>query len=140
VDAAFIDTDSVIAALLDDRDCAGQPLRSIPVPDVQSQMSIGATFEAGAAADVVREEIGSMARKGGLAPIIGQWGLTPSQSLVSMEAVMDARRRAARLGVITALFALLSGLASWQTIRVRGKEIVPGEPRMRCMRPTRNSG
>jgi two-component system, cell cycle sensor histidine kinase and response regulator CckA len=31
---------------------------------------------------------------------------------------MDARRRAARLGVITSLFALLAGLASWQAIRV----------------------
>ena len=118
VDAAFTDTYSAIAALLDDRDCAGQPLRWIPAADVQSQMGVGSTFEARGAADVLREEIGIMAREGGLAPIIGKWGFTPSQSLVSMEALVDARRRATRLVVLTALFALLAGLATWQTVRV----------------------
>ena len=68
--------------------------------------------------DAIREEIGSMAREGTLAPIIGKWGFTPAQNLISMEALVDARRRDARLVVATALFALLTILACWQTVRV----------------------
>ena len=117
-DAVFIDVFSAIAALLDQRDCDGKPLRWIPAPDVKTLLGIGATFEARAAADAIREEIGIMAREGSLAPIIGKWGFTPTQNLIAMEALVDARRRVERLVVLTALFAVLAGLACWQTIRV----------------------
>jgi PAS domain S-box-containing protein len=117
-DAAYMDVYTAIAALSAERDCPGQPLRWIPTPDVQTRLGVGSTFEARAAADAIREEIGSMAREGTLAPIIGKWGFTPAQNLISMEALVDARRRDARLGVATALFALLTILACWQTVRV----------------------
>ena len=120
-DAAFMDASSAIAALLEDRDCQGEGIRWISVPEVQSRLGIGSTFEARAAADAIRAEIGRMAAAGSLAPILGKWGFTPAQNLISMEALMDARRRAARLVALTILFALLAILASWQTFRVIGE-------------------
>jgi len=117
-DAGFMDIYTAIAALLEARDCGGEALRWIPAPNIQTQLGIGATFEARAAADAIRDEIGAMAREGSIAPVVGKWGFSPAQNLLSMEALMDARRRLARLVAVTALFGVLAGLACWQTIRV----------------------
>jgi PAS domain S-box-containing protein len=119
VDAGFMDAYTAIAALLTQPPCGGHPLRWIPVPDSQTKLGIGATFEASAAADDIRKEIGAMAREGRVAPILGKWGFTPAQNLVSLGALVDARRRVARLAVATTIFAFLFGLACWQTIVMR---------------------
>jgi PAS domain S-box-containing protein len=116
-DAAFMDVYTAIATLLDERNCDGAPLRWIAVPSAKTQLGIGATPAGRAAADELRDEIGNMARDGALAPIIGKWGFTPSLNLISMEALVDARRRVERLIALTILFALLTALACWQTIR-----------------------
>ena len=120
-DAAFLDASSAIAALLDDRDCHGERLRWISAPGVKSRLGIGSTFEARDAADAIRAEVTRMAAGGSLAAIIGKWGFTPAQNLISMEALMHARRRAARLVAVSILFAVLAILACWQTIRVSGE-------------------
>jgi PAS domain S-box-containing protein len=117
-DAAFMDVYTAISTLLAQPDCAGTALRWIPVPNAQTQLGVGATPEAGAAADAIRGEIGAIARDGTAAPIIEKWGFTPAQNLISLEALVDARRRAAQLAGLAALFALLLGLACWQTLRV----------------------
>jgi ABC-type amino acid transport substrate-binding protein len=82
-DAAFMDSYTAISALLEGGACAGRPLRWIAVPEVRSRLGVGATFENRAVADAIREEIGSMAAEGKLAPIIGRWGYLAGQHLES---------------------------------------------------------
>ena len=117
-DAAFMDAFTAISALLDQRACAGHPLRWIAVPGVRSRLGIGATFENRAAADAIREEIGAMAAEGKLAAIIGRYGYLAGQHLESMEAVLTARRRERRLIAAAGLFALLFVLTCWQAVRI----------------------
>jgi PAS domain S-box-containing protein len=116
--AGFMDVYTTISALLAQPDCQGHPLRWLPVPGAQTTMGVGSTFEASAGADAIREEIGVMAREGAVAPIVEKWGFTPAQSLVSLEELVDAKRRVARLAAATALFASLFALACWQAIIV----------------------
>jgi ABC-type amino acid transport substrate-binding protein len=84
VDAAFMDTHSAIAAFIGRSRLRRATLALDTRAGRAKPNGHRATFKASAAADIIREEIGIMARKGGLAPIIGKWGFTSSQSLVSM--------------------------------------------------------
>jgi PAS domain S-box-containing protein len=117
-DAAFMDAYTAISTLLDERVCVNQRLRWIATPEIRSRMGIGAAFEAEAAADALRDEIGVMAEEGKLAPILGQWGYMTGQNLASIAALLDARRHVARLTAAAAGFALLLLLSVWQTIRL----------------------
>ncbi len=117
-DAAFMDGYTAISALLDERTCAGHPIRWIAVTEVRPRLGIGATFENRAVADAIREEIGVMAAEGKLAAILGRWGYLSGQHLESMEALLTARRREVRLTTATGLFALLFVVTCWQTVRI----------------------
>jgi PAS domain S-box-containing protein len=68
-------------------------------------------------ADALRDEIGAMAAEGKLAPILGQWGYM-SQQLVSMEALLDAKRHAERLAATAVLFGFLFVAACLQSVRI----------------------
>ena len=119
VDAAFLEVYNAIAGLLENGVCASHPLRWIGIPhEERSSMGICSTFEASAAADALREEIGAMAREGGLAPIVGKWGYTPGQNLESMAALVDARRNVARSAAVAVLSALFLLLTCLQTVRI----------------------
>src|SRR5262245_3442392 len=56
-DAAFMDRLTAIAALLKQTGCGGHSLRWLPVPEVQSELGVGSTFETKAVADAIRHEI-----------------------------------------------------------------------------------
>jgi signal transduction histidine kinase len=117
-DAAFMDRYTAIAALLDMHSCGGSTLRWIAVPQVRSQLGIGATFESAGVAKILREEIGEMSRTGRVAAIFGRFGFMTGPGVESVEALLDARRREARLIAVSVVFALLSALAGWQTMRL----------------------
>ena len=117
-DSAFVDSYAAISVLIEKPACAGHSLRWIVVPQTRLRAGIASTFEAFAAADALRAEIGAMAREGQLAPIVAQWEFTPVQKLESMEELVDARRSATRLAAVAVLFALLLVLTCWQTVRI----------------------
>jgi signal transduction histidine kinase/CheY-like chemotaxis protein len=117
-DAAFMDRYTAIAALLSQTGCEGHALRWIPVPQIRSQLGVGSTFEAKDAADAIRAEIGDMAQEGKLAAVFGQWGFMSGEDVASVENLLDARRREARLVTIALVFALMFLLACWQTLRL----------------------
>ncbi len=117
-DAAFMDGYTAISALLNQSACANHQLRWIAAPEIRSRLGIGATFEARAAADAIREEIGAMAGEGKLAPVLAEWGFMTGQQLESMEALLDARRRETRLTAVAALFGFLLLLTGWQAFRI----------------------
>jgi PAS domain S-box-containing protein len=119
VDAAFVDAFTGISALLDrNRACGDQPLRWIAAPEIRSHFGIGARFETRGVADALRDEIGAIASEGKLAPILGQWGYMSAQQLESIEALLNAKRHERSLTAAAAVFALLFGLVSWQSVRV----------------------
>jgi signal transduction histidine kinase len=111
--AAFMDKYTAIAALLEQKGCAGHNLRWIGVPHIRSRLGVGSTFEARAAADAIREEIGAMSAEGKVAELFGRWGFMTGQDLESVETLLDARRRETRLLAVAALFALLFALSCW---------------------------
>ncbi len=117
-DAVFADKYTAITALLDLPDCGGHSLRWIGVPMVRSRLGVGSTFAARAAADQIREEIGTMAQEGQLAAIFGKWGFMSGQDVASIEALIGARRRETRLIATTVLFAILFIVTCWQSIRL----------------------
>jgi signal transduction histidine kinase len=107
-----------VSALLNLEGCGDSTLRWIAVPQIRSQLGVGATFEASAVADVIREEIGEMSRSGRLAAVFGQFGFMSGQDVESVEALVGARRRETRLAGVSALFAFLFALTCWQTVRL----------------------
>jgi signal transduction histidine kinase/CheY-like chemotaxis protein len=117
-DAAFMDRYTAVSALLNLEGCGDSTLRWIAVPQIRSQLGVGATFEASAVADVIREEIGEMSRSGRLAAVFGQFGFMSGQDVESVEALVGARRRETRLAGVSALFAFLFALTCWQTVRL----------------------
>ena len=116
--AALMDKYTAISTLLEMHGCGGAALRWIAVPQVRSQLGVGATFENRAAADAIREEIGALGQEGRLAAIFGQFGFMSGQDVESVEALVDARRRESRLLIATAMFAFLFALTCWQTVRL----------------------
>ena len=116
--AAMMDKYTAISALLEPHGCVGSSLRWIGVPQIRSRLGVGATFENRAAADAIREEIGALAVEGRLAAIFGQFGFMSGQNVDSVTALLDARRREARLIGTTVLFAFLFALTCWQTLRL----------------------
>ncbi|MGD0777894.1 MAG: PAS domain S-box protein [Candidatus Solibacter sp.] len=116
-DAALMNSFAGIATLLDKPGvCGEQVLRWIAAPEMRSRLGIGAAFEFRGTADALREEIGTIAAEGKLAPILGQSGYM-SQQLESMEALLEARRRGQRLAAAALLFAFLFVVACWQSVR-----------------------
>jgi two-component system cell cycle sensor histidine kinase/response regulator CckA len=113
-----MDRYTAVAALLRQPGCGGHTLRWIPVPQLRLQLGVGSTFEAKAAADAIRQEIGVLAGDGQLAEVFGQWGFMSGQDVESVESLLNARRREARLFAITLVFALMFMLAGWQTMRL----------------------
>ena len=117
-DAAFMDTYTAIVALLARHGCPDETLRWIPLPDVRSRLGVGSTFEARDAADALREEIGNLAAEGAVAKIFARWGFMSGGRLESVEALLNARRREARLVALSLLFAALFAVAFAQTVRL----------------------
>ncbi|MDE3167078.1 MAG: transporter substrate-binding domain-containing protein, partial [Acidobacteriota bacterium] len=116
--AAFTDRYTAVSGLLQDTGCPGHPRRWISAPQVRAQLGVGSTFAARAVADAIRKEIGTMDTEGRLADILREWGFLSAQDLASVEALLDARRREIRLGLLAGLFALLFAVACWQTVRL----------------------
>jgi signal transduction histidine kinase len=134
--AAFMDKYTAISALLEMHDCGGHTLRWVGVSQVRSRLGVGSIFEAQAAAEALREEIGAMAREGRMAAIFGQWGFMSGGDLESVEALLDARRRETLLIIATVLFAALFALACWETVRLirESKRIRLAEAEVRASR------
>jgi PAS domain S-box-containing protein len=117
-DAGFTDSYSAVSAILDGGGCGATGLRWIALPQIRSRLGVGSTFEARAAADAIREEIGAIATEGKLADILGQWGYMSGRHLEAMEELLDSQRREVRLLSLSAIFAMLFVLACLQSVRV----------------------
>ena len=117
-DAAFMIALTGTAVLLDRPGaCQGLALRWIAAPEIRSQVGVAAAFEYRGVADSLRDEIGVMATKGQLAPILGESAYVSPQ-LESIEALLMAKRRGEMLAWAAVLFAVLFLVAFWQSVRI----------------------
>jgi PAS domain S-box-containing protein len=117
--AVFLEEYTAISALMSGLSCTGQPTRMIPIPGARPRLGIGATFEARAAADAIREEIGAMAVEGRLAEVLSHWSYFSNRNLESLDALLNAKRRERWLVALSFLFASLFVLTLWQTVRIQ---------------------
>ena len=119
IDAAYFDEYTALTRLLDGFSCGGEGLRVIQVPELNSLLGLGATFEARPAADALREEIGYMAADGTLAKIGSHWRSFSGRNLEIANELAHAQVRERWLiaGIAGAVLLLLVTL--WQAIGTR---------------------
>jgi len=118
-DAAFMDESVAVASMLRDSPCAKQQFRFIPTIREHLQAGIGATFEARAAADTLRAEIGAMVAEGRLAGILSNGNYFSGRAPQIMEGLLEARRREVWLGGGIVAISFLFVIAVWQAVRIR---------------------
>ena len=102
--------------------CQDVRLRFFPLHDGNVGFGIGASYKrsgADRAADVIRAEIGKMARDGTLPAIYFRSFLDPSNEATVVYYLTEAQERNFYMAVAIALLALVSVLLGWQTLRVR---------------------
>jgi PAS domain S-box-containing protein len=117
-EGVFLEEYTAISALLSGPVCSNQSLRMIPIPGSRPRLGIGATFEARAAADALRDEIGAMAVEGRLYEVLSHWSYFSNKNLESLDALLDAKRRERFLAAAALIFASLFGLTLWQAVRI----------------------
>lgn len=121
-DAAYATEPAAIVSMLNGPGlCANQPLRLITPPHERPLETIGATFEARAAADALREEIGEISAEGQFADILSRGGFFSARVLKSVERLRRARRSVHWLtaGIVSVSFLFL--LTLWQAFRIRSE-------------------
>ena len=126
-DAAFLTEYTAVETLLAGVSCGGEGLRVIPVPELRGLLGVGATFEARAAADAIREEIGAMAADGNLARIVSRWRSFSGRNLEIADALIRAKHKERWLiaGISAAILLLL--LMLWQAVGIRRAHAAMGE-------------
>jgi PAS domain S-box-containing protein len=104
-DAFFTEEFSGVSVLFHGRTCNGQPLRLIWIPELRTNLAVGSTFRASAAADQIREGIAAIANEGKLPAIMARWGYFSPWNQDTMNALIRANRRDRWLIAALALFA-----------------------------------
>jgi PAS domain S-box-containing protein len=122
VDAVMGDDLTITMALMQGALRQGVELAEIETQAPPFSLAIGARFEAAAAADRLREEIGRMAASGEIAKLLTRWNRATIRDANEMMVLMIARQQVARLrtaalvlGVL--LIALLILFAAYQRHR-----------------------
>ena len=110
-DAAFTDEFTGVSTLFNGLACVNQPLRTVWIPSLQTQLGVGATFAAQSAADEIREEIGAMGDDGELRRIMTRWGSYLPRNLETTNALLNAKRAQRNLSYTIAFFVGLLLLA-----------------------------
>ena len=91
-EAALMDAFTVRSILLEGTQCPGKTLKLLPSGS-SVQLGVGATREAGAAAEAIREEIGNMADEGSLTDMMRKWGHQSTSELEALRYLVNAKRR-----------------------------------------------
>jgi PAS domain S-box-containing protein len=121
--AVFANQVAVFALLLGNRPCPNASLRLLPSPTINTLLGIGATQEARAAADAIRDEISVMAGAGSLGEIISAWSYDAGRELNSLLILQQARSRLQWYRIGLAAVGALLLLASWSAAAYRRQRI-----------------
>jgi PAS domain S-box-containing protein len=117
--AAFLDEFTAGAALLSGFSCPSKPLRTIPIPALQSRLGVGSTREASAVADEIRRGIDSSVLDGGLARVLMDGGYYSQRNMEYLTALLNAKRRERWLAGAACTFAGLLVFALFAADRIR---------------------
>lgn len=110
VDAVMGDDLTISLALMPGALRQGVELAEVETPAPPFQLAIGARFQARAAADALREEIGRMAAAGEIARLLTRWGRATIRDANEMTVLVRAQQQVERLRLVTFVLAALLGI------------------------------
>ncbi len=110
VDAVMGDDLTISMALMGGALKQGVELAEIETQAPPFMLAIGARFEARAAADALREEIGRMAAAGDIAPLLTRWDRATIRDANEMTVLMRAQQQVERMRSATLVLAILLGI------------------------------
>ena len=110
-DAAFTDEFTALSSLFNGLSCANQPLRTLWIPPLRTQLGVGSVFAASGIADEIRQEIGALDADGTLMRLMARWGYYLPRNLQTTTALLNAGKAERRLSYTIAFFVALSLLA-----------------------------
>jgi PAS domain S-box-containing protein len=102
--------------------CGNIALKIRPVQSSNYLLAVGSTFEASAAADAIRDEIGEMASEGRLPDIVSRWIYYSSSKMEALDELLTARRRVQSLFGWIGLMGLIIVGAVWQAVRIKREQ------------------
>jgi PAS domain S-box-containing protein len=102
--------------------CGGVPVQIRSVAGSKTDMGLASTFEAAAAADAIRDEIGKMASEGRLPGIVSRWVYYSSSKMEALDELLTARRRVRSLLGFVALLVVAAIGAVWQAVRIKREQ------------------
>jgi signal transduction histidine kinase/CheY-like chemotaxis protein len=119
VDVGVIGDGTAHASLMRRPD--GCQLRMSPIPNARLWSGIGSRKEPriAAAADLLRKEVGMMARDGTLSTICLKWYSMPSNEPLIVDHLTEARRQTQFRTFISGVLALVVVLLVWMAVRLR---------------------
>jgi PAS domain S-box-containing protein len=115
---ALLDGFAILPILLDGTPCPGQALKMLPT-GTSIELGLGATFEARAAATVIREEIGNMVQSGDLTVLMRRWSRGSKSELDALEATIAARRQMWWYRAGVGALAMLLAFSLWSAFEYR---------------------
>ena len=120
-DAALLDDFTAGALLVSGLACGSQPLRMFPVPDVETRLGVGSTFEAAAVADEIRRGIDISFDQGEFARLLRSSGYFSPRNIDYFSAMLGAQRRERWLIATIGLFAAFLLFTAFAAFRMRAQ-------------------
>ncbi len=119
-DIAFAELREANAALMGKvQECREQPLRLLPLRQAVLNAGIGSSLRARPVADLLREQISTMASEGLLTELHSRWFLATLNEVSAVEQVFVIRSRQKLLSFISAVLLLLFLLAAAVSVHMR---------------------
>lgn len=120
-DAVYLDEFTANAILLSGLACSAQPLRTIPLPSLHTELGVGSTFQASRAADEIRRGIDVVTAEGDLDRILRRNGQLSARNLTYFNNLLRVERREPWLLTVLALLAVILGVTLVAARRIRGQ-------------------
>jgi two-component system, cell cycle sensor histidine kinase and response regulator CckA len=123
VSAAFLEERVAVTALQEKpAECASEPLRVQGLPDMIFQGAVGSTFEAAAAAEAIRREIGGLFRDGTLAVMMAKYSYYGLENDWATYDLMQAAEHARWMAWGIGGLAIVLAVALWRVGSLRQRK------------------
>jgi PAS domain S-box-containing protein len=119
IDAAFLNEFTAGTTLLSGAACANQPLRVISIPTLRTQLGVGSSLQASAAADEIRRGLEESVTEGDLVTILRSGGYMSLHNMLYLTALLNTQQREKSLRIIVVVFACLLVLSIFAADRIR---------------------
>jgi two-component system cell cycle sensor histidine kinase/response regulator CckA len=123
--AGFLEFRTALGALqAKPPECAGVTIRTQILPDLTNQLAVGSTFEAAAAAEKLRLEIGGMFRDGSMAVVMAKYSYYGLNDTWAVYDTLEAAQRARWLALAFSGMTILLAVIVWRGFSARQRRRV----------------